>query len=110
MALDKVLFEEVVLALELRERIVEDGGVMPSFADVDAMPQPDFSDVGGVIGVVLPLSGRFAKYGEQSLNGIIAAAKIFGFEPEVVTDAPSDLSEDLRGSLDGKRKRVSSVW
>ena len=83
MSSDKALFDEVVLALELRERIVEDGGTMPSFADVAAMPRPDYSNVGGVIGVVLPLSGRFAKYGEQSLNGIVAAARIFGIEAEV---------------------------
>lgn len=94
---DEALFDEVVLALELRERIVEDGGVMPSFEDVAAMPQPVYENVGGVIGVVLPLSGRFARYGEQSLNGIVAAAKIFGIETEVSPREQGD-------SLDGDRE------
>lgn len=94
MVVDQALFEEVSLALELRERIVEDGGVMPSFADVAAMPQPDYADVGGVIGVVLPLSGRFAKYGEESLNGVVAAAKIFGIDTEVPSKDKDGEKED----------------
>ena len=74
---DKALFEEVALALDLRERIVDGGGDMPSFVEVASMPTPDFDDATGVIGVVLPLSGRFAEYGEESLNGIVSAAHIF---------------------------------
>ncbi len=77
MAEDQTLFEEVALALELRERITDGDGELASFASVAAMHQPDFENATGVIGVVLPLSGRFAKYGEESLKGILMAARIF---------------------------------
>lgn len=33
------------------------------------------------LGVVLPLSGRFAKFGEESLSGVLLATAIFGDEP-----------------------------
>ena len=79
---DQQLFDEVALALELRERIVDGGPEMPSFDDVAALPQPAFQDASGVIGVVLPLSGRFASYGEESLKGILAAARIFDGSPD----------------------------
>jgi len=77
MTADRTLFEEVALALELRERIVDGGGELPSFASVAAIPSPDLEFTSGVIGVVLPLSGRFADYGEKSLKGILMAARIF---------------------------------
>ena len=34
----------------------------------------------GTLGVVLPLSGRFARFGEQSLQGVLLAAGVFGGE------------------------------
>jgi ABC-type branched-subunit amino acid transport system substrate-binding protein len=77
MTQDETLYEEVALALELRARIVDGGGEMPSFADVAAMPMPNLKNASGVIGVVLPLTGRFAKYGEESLKGIMAAVGVF---------------------------------
>ncbi|MCP4040138.1 MAG: ABC transporter substrate-binding protein, partial [bacterium] len=77
LAEDQVLFDEVALAIELRERIVDGGTEMPSFEEVAALTQPGYQNATGVIGVVLPLSGRFAAYGQQSLNGILAAARIF---------------------------------
>ncbi|MDP6980847.1 MAG: penicillin-binding protein activator [Myxococcota bacterium] len=74
---DQALFDEVSLAVELRERIVDGGERLPSFRDVAALPQPAYETAKGVIGVVLPLSGRFAPYGEKSLQGVLAAARIF---------------------------------
>jgi ABC-type branched-subunit amino acid transport system substrate-binding protein len=79
---DQNLFDEVSLALQLRERIVDGNGVLPSFAEVAGMPQPDFKNATGVIGVVLPLTGRFAKYGEESLKGIMLAAQVFDPAPD----------------------------
>ncbi len=96
MAEDETLFEEVALALELRARIVDGGGELPSFSSVAAMPQPDFSNATGVIGVVLPLTGRFAKYGEESLKGILMAARIFN-SAERVEDAEPGAPADRRG-------------
>ena len=79
---DERLFEEVSLALQLRERIVDGDGVLPSFAEVAAMPQPDFEGATGVIGVLLPLSGRFAKYGDESLKGLLLAARVSEAPPK----------------------------
>jgi ABC-type branched-subunit amino acid transport system substrate-binding protein len=91
---DERLFEEVSLALQLRERIVDGDGVLPSFAEVAAMPQPDFEGATGVIGVLLPLSGRFAKYGEESLKGILLAARVFEPPPKRFEVDPGHDSPD----------------
>ncbi len=74
---DQGLFDEVALAVELRERIVDGSERLPSFREVAKSIQPAFDHATGVVGVVLPLSGRFAPYGERSLQGILAAARIF---------------------------------
>lgn len=45
-----------------------------------ASPPPDAQPAGGevrTVGVVLPLTGRFAKFGEESLNGILLAGGVF---------------------------------
>jgi len=104
---DRTLFEEVALALELRERIVDGGGELPSFASVAAVHRPDLEFTTGVIGVVLPLSGRFAKYGEESLKGILLAAHVFNSASDSAfesassfSDARSDKSVMTRSSRD----------
>ncbi len=89
---DQALFDEVSLAVELRERIVDGGERLPSFRDVASLPQPAFEDASGVIGVVLPLSGRFAPYGERSLQGILAAARIF--DPTASIEAEEAAADD----------------
>src|SRR6185503_654149 len=38
---------------------------------------PDYSSARGVLGVVLPLSGPFAGFGEQALHGVLLAAGVF---------------------------------
>ena len=95
---DQPLYEEVALALELRERIVDTGDAIPSFAEVLLGPMPNTEGVTGVIGVVLPLTGRFAKYGEESLRGVLMAAGIFDPLPDPDAE-PSDESagDDLAG-------------
>lgn len=96
---DERLFEEVSLALQLRERIVDGDGVLLSFAEVASMPQPDFKGATGVIGVLLPLSGRFAKYGEESLKGILLAAQVFDPPPEHFEVDGQDDSSDGESQL-----------
>ncbi len=95
MTADRTLFEEVALALELRERIVDGGGELPSFASVAAIPLPDLEYTSGVIGVVLPLSGRFADYGEKSLKGILLAARIFDASPGETASGKPVMSRGL---------------
>ena len=81
-----------------REESVPDAGSLLTFADVINRPAPDFSSARGVLGVVLPLSGPFAGFGEQALHGVLLAAGVFpgadgGAHPTVrvaVRDSGSD--------------------
>jgi ABC-type branched-subunit amino acid transport system substrate-binding protein/predicted negative regulator of RcsB-dependent stress response len=56
------------------------GGVagVPTFDEAAQAPAPDTRAARGTIGVVLPLSGPFARYGDETLQGILLAAGIFG--------------------------------
>jgi branched-chain amino acid transport system substrate-binding protein len=80
------------------ETSVPDAGKLLTFADVADRPAPDFSSARGVLGVVLPLSGPFAGFGEQALHGVLLAAGVFpsgdgGAHPTVriaVRDSGSD--------------------
>ena len=80
------------------EEAVPDAGRLLTFADVADRPAPDFSSARGVLGVVLPLSGPFAGFGEQALHGVLLAAGVFpgaegGAHPTVriaVRDSGSD--------------------
>jgi ABC-type branched-subunit amino acid transport system substrate-binding protein len=51
---------------------------LPTFAQAAQAPPVDTSAATGAIGVVLPLSGPFARFGEESLQGILLAAGLFG--------------------------------
>ena len=59
------------------DEAVPDAGQLQSFADVMNRPAPDFSSARGALGVVLPLSGPFAGFGEQALRGVLLAAGVF---------------------------------
>jgi len=50
---------------------------LPSFAEVAQRPMPPTAKAGGALGVVLPLSGSFSRFGEESLEGILLAAGVF---------------------------------
>ena len=47
----------------------------------------DTSAASGTLGVVLPLTGRFARFGEESLHGVLLAAGIF--DADASPDAPA---------------------
>jgi len=49
----------------------------PTFEDVDSVGLPSTDSAQGVIGVVLPLSGNFAAFGQEALRGILLAAGTF---------------------------------
>jgi ABC-type branched-subunit amino acid transport system substrate-binding protein len=72
----RVVRERVRLGEEGEPRGVE----LPSFAEVMDREPPSTAAASGTLGVVLPLSGRFASFGEESLNGILLAAGVFGAE------------------------------
>ncbi|MGE4651863.1 MAG: penicillin-binding protein activator [Myxococcota bacterium] len=54
---------------------------LPSFAELAALPAPFVAVEQGTVGVVLPLTGPFARFGEASLHGALLAAGVFGDEP-----------------------------
>jgi ABC-type branched-subunit amino acid transport system substrate-binding protein len=57
-----------------------DDSDLPSFAEAAQRPAASLAGARGTIGVVLPLSGRFASFGEESLQGVLVAAGVFGGE------------------------------
>lgn len=67
---------ERLVALEERVHALEAGGPseLPAYAAPPTAPLPETAGARGVLGVVLPLSGKLAAFGEQSLRGILVAA------------------------------------
>jgi len=49
----------------------------PTFEDAASVGLPSTDDAQGTIGVVLPLSGNFAAFGQEALRGILLAAGTF---------------------------------
>ncbi len=64
-----------------RLRMLESGrsGIefFPTFEDAASVGLPSTDSAQGVIGVVLPLSGNFAAFGQEALRGILLAAGTF---------------------------------
>ncbi|MEZ4333426.1 MAG: ABC transporter substrate-binding protein [Myxococcota bacterium] len=52
-------------------------GELPPLRELSSYARPDTRGASGTIGVVLPLSGDFAEFGESSLRGILLAAGAF---------------------------------
>ena len=67
----------VIERIRLRERQPEDLEVLPSLAEVLRVPAPSTASARGTVGVVLPLSGSYAAFGLESLQGILLAAELF---------------------------------
>ncbi len=70
-----------------------DAEALPSFSEVASLPTPQTLGASGTLGVLLPLTGPFASYGEESLRGILLAARIYDADsklrrPSVSTSGP----------------------
>lgn len=74
--------------LRLREEGPTEAARLPSFAAMMRRPAPSTAATSGSIGVVLPLSGPFAHFGEQSLQGVLLAAGVFA--------PPNDFGANVR--------------
>jgi ABC-type branched-subunit amino acid transport system substrate-binding protein len=78
-------YEQRMHSMRDRLRLREEGPTnvrqLPTFADVLRRGLPSSEGARGAIGVVLPLSGPFARFGEASLRGVLLAAGVFGDEP-----------------------------
>ena len=69
----RVLQERLVRLSEMAQA----EAALPPLRELVGRPLPRTEDARGTIGVVLPLSGDFAWYGEESLRGILLAADLF---------------------------------
>jgi ABC-type branched-subunit amino acid transport system substrate-binding protein len=73
-------------AVTERLRLREDGPLeeieLPSLADAARGDLPSTRGASGTLGVVLPLSGPYARLGEESLHGVLLAAGVFGPIPK----------------------------
>jgi ABC-type branched-subunit amino acid transport system substrate-binding protein len=78
-------YEQRLRSARDRVRLREEGPTnvrqLPTFADLLARELPSSEGAVGTIGVVLPLSGPYARFGEESLRGVLLAAGVFGDEP-----------------------------
>jgi ABC-type branched-subunit amino acid transport system substrate-binding protein len=68
--------------LQGRKAAQEHGAPLPDFGAAEAQGVPDTRSARGALGVVLPLSGPYAPFGEESLRGVLLAAGIFGAAAE----------------------------
>jgi ABC-type branched-subunit amino acid transport system substrate-binding protein/predicted negative regulator of RcsB-dependent stress response len=55
-----------------------EGAPLPDFSAAEASGLPQTGGSRGAIGVVLPLSGQYASFGEETLRGVLLAAGVFG--------------------------------
>lgn len=68
--------------LRLREEGPLDVASLPTLAEAAARFLPSTAGATGTLGVVLPLTGRFARFGEESLEGVMLAAGVFEAGPD----------------------------
>ncbi|MGH0037105.1 MAG: ABC transporter substrate-binding protein [Myxococcota bacterium] len=88
---------ELEREIALREQVHSIDGGLPSFEEVAALPAPSTDGARGTIGVVLPLTGDFAAYGEHCLQGILLAAGIFDEVGGLPVAPTAALPEDRSG-------------
>jgi len=56
---------------------------LPTYAALAHHPPPDLSGAAADLGVVLPLSGPYAAFGEAALEGVVLASGLFDPAPEL---------------------------
>ena len=79
----RFLQERLVRMLEVAEAEAS----LPPLRDLVGRPVPSTADARGTLGVVLPLSGDFAEFGQESLRGILLAADLFASSEAVESGA-----------------------
>jgi ABC-type branched-subunit amino acid transport system substrate-binding protein len=68
--------------LQVRTHGPSDISDLPSFEALADRPLPATQGASGTLGVVLPLTGPFARFGEESLHGVMLAVGVFGPDPD----------------------------
>jgi len=94
---DRELLGRLTQRLRFHERAPGLDVPLPSFAEVALKPPPVTQGAVGTIGVVLPLSGTYARFGEDSLRGVLLAAGVF--EPQQLEWGAGEVKADDLGRL-----------
>jgi ABC-type branched-subunit amino acid transport system substrate-binding protein/predicted negative regulator of RcsB-dependent stress response len=74
---ERLLLEELSMRMDLYESGRGIDELLPHFESLAEQRLPSTQGAVGVLGVVLPLSGPYASYGEESLRGVLLAAGVF---------------------------------
>ncbi len=82
---------------------------LPGPADVRPPPELDPAGLDGTLGVVLPLSGPYAAYGEECLQGILLATGMFHHRGPVRGGGLRLLVRDSGGSAEGAAAAVRDL-
>lgn len=104
---------------KVEAQLVRKGGKLPASATAagtKTLPTPTTgassgltSDAAISVGVLLPLTGRFAKFGEESLNGILLAAGVFDPDPPAGTSRIRLLVRDSAAGPDAAAAAVTEL-
>jgi branched-chain amino acid transport system substrate-binding protein len=92
-----------------REAAAPGAGAKPIPSAPGAAPSSPTPESVITVGVVLPLSGRFAKFGDESLNGILLAAGIFEANPPPGTSPLRLLVRDSGAGTDAAAAAVTEL-
>ena len=103
----RLLTERLVQLLEAEEVEAD----LPPLRELADRARPRTEGARGTIGVVLPLTGNFASFGQESLRGILLAAHLFSEGPQETPlagnfDAESDYDDALGTSGDREIRLV----
>jgi ABC-type branched-subunit amino acid transport system substrate-binding protein len=103
----RLLTERLVQLLEAEEVEAD----LPSLRELADRARPRTEGARGTIGVVLPLTGNFAAFGQESLRGILLAAHLFSEDPQETppagnSDAEIDYDDALGTSGDREIRLV----
>ena len=64
---------------------------LPTFAEAAARPWPSLEGLEIRVGVVLPLTGRYASFGEEALRGLLLASRVFDRESPEPLEPPAEV-------------------
>jgi ABC-type branched-subunit amino acid transport system substrate-binding protein len=96
---------ELEIHLGLGAAIVD---LPPALSELGLVPAPDPAAAAGTLGVVVPLSGDFALFGEQSLQGVLLAAGLFDATAPGASGIRVRVS-DSRGTEEGAEAAVREL-
>ena len=82
--------------------------MIPTFAKASSLPTPSVHGATGTIGVVLPLTGPFAAYAEESLRGVLLATGLFA-PPGSPPSALSTMRLRVRDSRGDPQRAAQAV-